>query len=171
MAVFRLFLSNALDCTFLAVMPRSVKFIRLFAVLALLAWSNVQAMACCLGLPEQVSIPEKAGAAEITAPMAEGHSCCPGEEGQGASENPASPHPCHEGCGTGSHAAMGLCGTHVYPAEQAASFASPFSFVQGALIVSLLPGLPGKPAQSSLPPPPLASGGPPRYLALERILI
>lgn len=148
-------------------MLRSVKLTRLFAVIALLAWSNVQAMACCFAMPKQASSDK----VEFAAPMAEDHSCCPGGEAQSATEKPSAPPSSTEDCGMNQHGASALCCTHSDPAEEVASFSPQFSFVQLALVAYLLPALPEKPPEAIPPPQPLASSGPPRYLALERILI
>jgi hypothetical protein len=149
------------------IMPRSVKLTRLFAVIALLAWSNVQAMVCCFAMPSHAS----ADKVEVAAPIAEDHSCCPGGESQTTTEKPASPESSDKDCGMTRHGASALCCTHSDPAEEVASFSPQFSFVQLALIAYLLPALPEKPPEAVPPSRPLASSGPPRYLALERILI
>ena len=149
-------------------MLRSVKFIRLFAILALLAWSNVQAMACCFTMMPKHS---SDGKVEVATSMAEDHSCCPGGEAQNASEKPASSQPSSEDCGMTQHGATALCCTHSDPAEEVVSFSPQFSFIQLALVAYMLPALPEKTPEAVPPPPSLASSGPPRYLALERILI
>jgi hypothetical protein len=149
-------------------MLRSVKFTRPFALLALLAWSNVQAMACCWTMPEQASTQK----VEVeAASMAEDHSCCPGGEAQSPSDESAQSHSSSEDCGMTQHGASALCCTHSDPSEEASTFSPQFSFVQLALVAYVLPALSEKPPQAVPPPPSLASSGPPRYLALERILI
>jgi hypothetical protein len=148
-------------------MLRSVKPIRLFAILALLAWSNVQAMVCCLAMPLHGSS-EKVEAAVSTV---EDHSCCPGGESQGVPGNPDSPEPSGNGCGMAQQGASALCCTQSDPAREAVPFSSSFSFVQAPLVASLFPALPGKSPKAIPPAETSAPGGVPRYLALERILI
>jgi hypothetical protein len=149
-------------------MLRSVKFTRPFALLALLAWSNVQAMACCWTMPEQASTHKVQVEA---ASMAEDHSCCPGAEAQSPSDESASSDASSEDCGMTQHGASALCCMHSDPSEESSTFSPQFSFVQLALVAYLLPSLPEKPPQAVPSPPSLASSGSPRYLALERILI
>jgi len=148
-------------------MLRSVKFIRLFALLALLAWSNVQAMACCFAVPKH----SPANKIEVASPMAEDHSCCPGEKANAPEKAPPT-QASSDGCGMPQHSAPSLCcAHHSDPAEEEASFSPQLSFAQLALIAYLLPALPEKLQEAAPSPQTLASSGPPRYLALERILI
>lgn len=154
-------------------MLRSVKFTRLFAILALLAWSNVQAMACCWAMPEKASAAHSSSKPEAATSMAEDHSCCPGEEPHASTETPtgkSTPQTSNEDCSPSEHGETALCCTHTEPAE-ITNFVPQFSFVQLALVAYLLPFLPEKAPDAVPASPPLASSGPPRYLALERILI
>jgi hypothetical protein len=127
----------------------------------------MQAMACCWALPRHgVKVN-----AEVAAPMAEDHSCCPGGEVHGASEAPSVPDQASHGeCGAKQQGSAALCCVHTEPVEVTA-FSAAFFFVQSAFVTHLLPALPEKPSGATPSPTVLASSGPPRYLALERILI
>jgi hypothetical protein len=149
-------------------MLRSAKFTRLFAVMALLAWSNVQAMACCWAMLDETSV-EKIEV-QATSSTAEDHSCCPGGEAKTTSDQPVSAPSSQEDCGM-TQGGAALCCTHSDSAEDVTAFSPQFSFAHLALIAYLLPAHPVEPPQAAPPPPTLASSGPPRYLALERILI
>lgn len=122
-------------------------------------------------MPEHVSTEP----VEVAAPMAEDHSCCPGGEAQGdpasqGSDESTSAEPVDETCGvTGTDDAR-LCCAPASPAEVTA-FSPQFSLVQIVFVVSLLPVFPEKQTEPVLSDPAHASGGSPRYLALERILI
>lgn len=173
-------------------MPRSPSFIRLFALIAVLAWSNAQAMACCLMMREQGAVET----VEMANSMAEDHSCCPGgaapdgaKDGAKAAANdteesssaatPASSSSSpssspNDACANAHQGAAGLCCTHTDPAEHATSLESRSAFVQWAFVVTwhgLVPTPPSASGQSTTFPPALASGDQPRYLTLERILI
>lgn len=152
-------------------MFHSVRMTRVVALLALLAWSNVQAMACCWTMQEHAS----SDPVEVASPKAEDHSCCPGGEVQSVpasqgSDESATAEPVDETCGMPGTDDASLCCASGAPAEVTA-FSPQFSLVQIAFVVSLLPVFPEKQPEPVLPNPAHASGGSPRYLALERILI
>lgn len=149
-------------------MPRSKLYIRLFAFIAVLAWSNVQAMACCWTMKPSVTVKS----VKVHQVSGDDYSCCPGEEEDKGSAQPetSATNTMTHGCETHDHGSSALCCTHLDPAEDAVS-APQFSFVQLILFVIELPALPEKSPPATSPFLSFASSGPPRYLALERILI
>lgn len=177
------------------VMPRSSFITRLFALIALLAWSNAQAMACCLTMPEQAAVQSENAETGAASAAPEDHSCCPGgaapteadagtantddkaEASTGEQHSQATPHASSQtddACKGAHHGVAGLCCTHTAPAEEATSLAPRVSLVQWAFVVVLHASLPTASVlslQTTGSPPSLAFSGSPRYLMLERILI
>jgi hypothetical protein len=176
-------------------MPRSSFITRLFALIALLAWSNAQAMACCLTMLEQATVKSETAETGAMSAAPEDHSCCPGgmapteadagtagnDDGAVASADeehsqttPQTSSQTDDAC-KGSHSgAAGLCCTHTDPAEEAISLAPRGSLAQWVFVVARQASLPAAPPlslQTTGSPPSLAFSGSPRYLMLERFLI
>lgn len=150
-------------------MKRSKLFIRLFAFLAVLAWSNVQTMACCRTAPADVS--SHSAAAATSAPEAKDHDCCGGSDRPQAAHHAskdASKDAAQDDCS--DHATTAFCRAALQPAEEAVASVATF-IAPVTLLTFVLAPLPETPSLATAPEPGSLSSGPPRYLALERILI
>jgi hypothetical protein len=138
----------------------SGKILKVGAFLTLAAWANAQAMACCWlpGTAETARAP-----IQVSAPMAGDHSCCPGKGSETPESKPEAAQPDAPG-----HSAL-CCAQEASPAESVA--ASNFSFPVFILATVVRDPVEGPSPGLSSSPDPFASPGPPRYLALRRILI